>query len=95
MSGQLHALTALSLGKEPRYPLHRRLGGGSRAGLDAVEKILDPYQDSNCKFSVLQLVAILYDCYNLDASRSSIKNTRRRIHQLPCLAKRCERNLFR
>jgi hypothetical protein len=43
VSGQLHALTALPLGKEPRYPLNRRLGGPqSRFGRLGEDKILDP-----------------------------------------------------
>jgi hypothetical protein len=40
-SGQLHTPAALSRGKEPRYPFDKRLVG-PRAGLDYVEKILDP-----------------------------------------------------
>lgn len=37
MSGQLPALAALVPGKLPRYPVTRRMGG-SRTGLDALEK---------------------------------------------------------
>jgi hypothetical protein len=43
VSGQLHAPAALPPGKEPRYPLDRRLGGPqSRSGRFGEEKILDP-----------------------------------------------------
>jgi hypothetical protein len=37
MSGQLHSSAVYSLGKSPRYPLERRLGG-PQSSLDAVEK---------------------------------------------------------
>jgi hypothetical protein len=41
MSGQLHTPTALPPGIEPRYPLHRRLGGPqSLSGRYREEKIL-------------------------------------------------------
>jgi hypothetical protein len=41
VSGQLHAPSALPLGKSPRYPLDRRLGGPqSRSGRRGEEKIL-------------------------------------------------------
>jgi len=39
VSGQLHAPAALPPGKEPRFPLDRRMGGPqSRAGHDGEEK---------------------------------------------------------
>jgi hypothetical protein len=39
VSGQLHVPATLSPGKEPRYPLDRRLGGPqSRSGRDGEEK---------------------------------------------------------
>jgi hypothetical protein len=39
VSGQLHAPVASSQGKNPRYPLDRRLGGPqSRSGRDGEEK---------------------------------------------------------
>jgi hypothetical protein len=41
MSGEVHASASLSPVKNPLYPLYRRLGG-PRAGLDDVEKIIDP-----------------------------------------------------
>jgi len=44
VSGQLHVPAALHAEKEPRYPLHRRLGGPqSRSSRDDEEKNLtDP-----------------------------------------------------
>jgi hypothetical protein len=43
VSGQLHDPAALLPGKEPLYPLARRLGGPqSRFGRRGEEKILDP-----------------------------------------------------
>jgi hypothetical protein len=43
VSGQLHALAALPLGKEPPYPLDRRLGGPqSRSGRGGEEKNSQP-----------------------------------------------------
>jgi hypothetical protein len=43
VSSQLHPPAALPPGKEPRYPLDRRLGGPqSRSGRCGEEKILDP-----------------------------------------------------
>jgi hypothetical protein len=42
LSGQLHVPAALSPGKKPRYPLHRRLGGPqNRSGRCGEGKILD------------------------------------------------------
>jgi hypothetical protein len=41
VSGQLHAPAALCPGKEPQYPLDRKLVD-PRAGLDAVEKRENP-----------------------------------------------------
>jgi hypothetical protein len=42
VSGRLHAQAALPPGKEPRYPLDRRLGGPqSRSGRRREETILD------------------------------------------------------
>jgi hypothetical protein len=43
VSGQLHALAALPPGKEPWYPLDRRLGGSqSRSGRGGEEKNSQP-----------------------------------------------------
>jgi hypothetical protein len=42
MSGQLHAPAALTPGKEPRYPLDRRLGGPQSRSGRREEKILVP-----------------------------------------------------
>jgi hypothetical protein len=43
VSGQVHAAAALTPGKEPRYPLDRRLGGPqSRSGRDGKEKNSQP-----------------------------------------------------
>jgi hypothetical protein len=43
VSGQLHAPTALPLGKGPRYPFYRRLGGPqSRSGRYGEAKIFNP-----------------------------------------------------
>jgi hypothetical protein len=43
VSGQLHAPAAFPLGKRPRYPLDKRLGGPlNRSGRRGQEKIFDP-----------------------------------------------------
>jgi hypothetical protein len=43
MSGQLHVLAALPPGKDPQYPLDRRLGGPqSRSGCSSEEKNSQP-----------------------------------------------------
>jgi hypothetical protein len=63
MSGLLHASVALPLGKIPRYPLDRRLGGPqSRSRWRGAEKIW-PYWDSNSDPSV-QPVASRYTDYD-------------------------------
>jgi hypothetical protein len=57
-TGQLHAPVVLQPGKQPRYPLYRRLGGSqSRSGRSGEEKISYPYQESNPESSVVQSVA--------------------------------------
>jgi hypothetical protein len=64
VSGQRHAPAALyPRGKNPRYPLDRRLGGvGPRAGLDAgaKRKILCPCRESNLDCPIVQLVVRHY-----------------------------------
>jgi hypothetical protein len=51
VSGQLHALAALSPGKEPMVPLDRRLGGPqSRSGRGGEEKNSQPPPDSQINF---------------------------------------------
>jgi hypothetical protein len=59
VSGQFHRL-----GKSPRYPLDRRLGGrgGSRADMDAVakRKISSPHRESDPDYPILQTVASRY-----------------------------------
>jgi hypothetical protein len=66
VSGQRHAPAALyPRGKDPRYPLDRRLGGGwvgLRAGLDARtrRKILRPCRGSNLDHPIVQLVVRHY-----------------------------------
>jgi hypothetical protein len=57
VSGQLHALATLPLGKEPLAPVARSLVG-LRAVLDAVKrKIPSPGQESNPRTSIVQPVA--------------------------------------
>jgi len=46
VSGQLHVLAALPLGKEPQYPLYGRLVG-LRSGLDVVAKRKIPASAGN------------------------------------------------
>jgi hypothetical protein len=62
VSGQLHALAALPLGKKPPwYPLETKLGGPQNLpGRRGKEKILDPYWDSNSDISVFQPIASCY-----------------------------------
>jgi hypothetical protein len=42
VNGQLHTSVALPLGKNPRYPLDRRLGGPQCRSGHGEEKIFDP-----------------------------------------------------
>jgi hypothetical protein len=59
VSGQIHAPAALPRGKEPRYPLDRRLGGPqSQCGRRGENSW--PYLDSNSDPSVVQPVASRY-----------------------------------
>jgi hypothetical protein len=63
MSGQLHAHAALLSGE--KSPDTHWIGGwvGSRAGLDDVEKILDPTGTRNTDSSVVQPLASRYTDY--------------------------------
>jgi hypothetical protein len=68
VSGQLHATAALPPGKDPRYPLDRRLGGPqSRSGRFGAEKILDPTGTRVLSPSVVQPVASRYTDYAISA----------------------------
>jgi hypothetical protein len=62
VTGQLHALAALLLGKEP--PSIHWIGGwmGLRAGLDMVSKskIPSPYWDSNPDHPIIQVIVSCY-----------------------------------
>jgi hypothetical protein len=54
VSGQLHAPAALPLGKSPRYPLYRRLGGPqSRSGQHGEVKFFYPTGTRNPTFQPL------------------------------------------
>jgi hypothetical protein len=69
-AGQLHAPAALPPGKEPRYPLDKRLGGPqSRSGRHREEKILDPTGTRLSGPSVIQPVASRYTDYAIPAHR--------------------------
>jgi len=53
MSGQLHATAALPIGKDPRYPSEKRLGGsqslsGGGAPLPGIEPLLSSQAIGNC-----------------------------------------------
>jgi hypothetical protein len=62
VSGQLHAPAALPPGKEPWYPLHRKLGGSqSRSGRGGEEKDCQPLL--RLEPSMFQPVA---QCYTTD-----------------------------
>jgi len=63
VSGQLHTLTTLPLGRSPRYPLNRRLAGPqSSPGCGDEEKSLScPYQESNSGHSFCSLVIVLME----------------------------------
>jgi hypothetical protein len=59
VSGQLHAPSALFLGKDRGYPLDRRLGGPQNlSGRDGEEKNFTPTLNSDP--SVVQLIASRY-----------------------------------
>jgi hypothetical protein len=64
MSGQLHAPAALLRGKNPRYPLGRRLGGPqNRSGRRGEEKNLALTGTRNFDPSAVQPLASRYtDC---------------------------------
>jgi hypothetical protein len=67
VSGQLHAPAAFPPGKEPRYPLYRRLSG-PRAVLDAVmRKIPSPRRESNPRTPIVQPVAQRYTDWAITA----------------------------
>jgi hypothetical protein len=64
VSGQLHAPTALTLGKGPQYPLDRRLVGlQSRSGELGEQKIFYLTGDSNSDLLVFKPVASCYTDY--------------------------------
>jgi hypothetical protein len=64
VSGQLQALAALTLYKEPLVAIDRRLGGPlSWSGRREEEKILDPVGTLNSDPSVVQSVASYHHSY--------------------------------
>jgi hypothetical protein len=66
VSGQLDAPAALPPGKEPRYPLYRRLGGPqSQSGRCGEEKILHPTGTQTSNSRVIQPIASRYTYYDL------------------------------
>jgi hypothetical protein len=62
VSGQLHAPAGLTAGKEPLYPLDRRVGGPqSRSGRSGEEKNSQPpSRESNPRTPIVQPVAQRY-----------------------------------
>jgi hypothetical protein len=57
VSGSLHILAALLLGKQHQYPLHRKIGGMQESvWICSKEKNLCPTTKSNLHFSVFQVV---------------------------------------
>jgi hypothetical protein len=69
VSGQLHVPAALPPGKEPRYPLDRRLGGlQSRSGRGGEEKNSQPLPGLDPP--IIQLVA---QRYTAELSRLSLR----------------------
>jgi hypothetical protein len=69
VSGQIHAPAALLPGKEPQYPLGRRLGGPqSRSGRRG--KNSTPYRDKNYDPSIVQRVAGRYSDRAIPAPRT-------------------------
>jgi hypothetical protein len=58
VSVQLHDPVALPPGKEPRYPLDKRLGGlQNRSGHSGEEKNYQPRRESNPRTPIVQAVA--------------------------------------
>jgi hypothetical protein len=58
VSSQLYSPAALLPGKEPRYPLDRRLGGPqSRSGHGGQEKNSQPRRESNPRTPIVQPIA--------------------------------------
>jgi hypothetical protein len=52
VSGQIHASAALPPGKDPQYPLDRRLGGPqSRSGRCGVENRIPAVQPVACRYT--------------------------------------------
>lgn len=73
VSSELQAPAALPPWKEPRYPLHRRLGGGPRADFDDVEKSSKHVQLYNMLISLTFLTIILrHLCFSYLASHIRI-----------------------
>jgi len=72
VSGQIHAPDPLPLGKEPRYPIDRRLGGPqsreSNHGCSACSfKVKSGvYFQGFCKFKMTHPELLMFNCMELD-----------------------------
>jgi hypothetical protein len=76
VSGQLHDPAALPPGKSPWYPRDRRLGGPHcHSGRGGIEKIPNPYRESNPRTPIVQPVAQHYTDWAITAPVTDINNS--------------------